>query len=154
MELLMMAQEEENDPQLIADTFESLEGEIEEKLEQCAYVLKELEGEADKVKKECDRLQARKKSIERNVDRLKEAVKEMMILTGNRQVKAGLFTYTVAKNPVSVVLETEDTDLFPEQFLKHQAPTIDKVALKQALKNGETFEGLAHLEQTEGLRLK
>ena len=42
----------------------------------------------------------------------------------------------------------------PDRFLIPQDPQIDKKAIKEALKNGENLEGLAHLEQTESLRIR
>ena len=47
MELLAMAEEEEIDPQTLADTFESLQGEFEEKADNYAVVIKTLKGQED-----------------------------------------------------------------------------------------------------------
>lgn len=154
IELLMMAEDGEVDEQTLEDTMESLEGEIEDKADGCAMVLKELDMKADALKKEIERLQERKKSIENRADWIKKNLQELMILSGKEKFKTALFSFSIAKNPASVKLDVTDTNLIPERFLKPVSPLIDKTAMKEAIKNGEDLTGIAHLEQTESLRIK
>ena len=154
IELLMMAEDGEVDEQTLEDTMESLEGEIEDKADGCAMVLKELDMKADALKKEIERLQERKKSIENRADWIKKNLQELMVLADKPKFKTALFTFSIAKNPAAVRLDTEDTSIIPERFLKYVEPSIDKTAMKEAIKNGEDLTGIAHLEQTESLRIK
>ena len=55
-ELLAMAEDEELDSELLADTLEGIEGSIEEKAEACAKIMKELAGESAAIQTEIDRL--------------------------------------------------------------------------------------------------
>ena len=154
LELLALAEEGECDPQMIADTLESIDAEIEDKVDGCAKVMKQLDAECEAIDKELERLTARKKAMANNSDRIKKRVEEIMILTERPKIKTTLFTFSIQKNPASVKLETEDISMFPARFLKMHEPTIDKTAIKEALKAGEELPGIAHLEQTEGLRIR
>lgn len=71
MGVLELATNPEIDPQAITDTLEAIGEEIEIKAENTAKVLRELEGMAAALKAEEQRLNARRKSIENNVERIK-----------------------------------------------------------------------------------
>lgn len=154
IELMMMAEDGEVDEQALHDTMEALEGEIEDKADGCAMIMKELDAKAEIIDKEIKRLQERKKSLENRSDWIKKSLQELMILSGKTKFKTTLFNFSIAKNPASVRLDTEDLAIIPERFLKYVEPSIDKTAIKDALKNGEDLTGIAHLEQTESLRIK
>lgn len=154
IELMMMAEDGEVDEQALHDTMEALEGEIEDKADGCAMIMKELDAKAEIIDKEIKRLQERKKSLENRSDWIKKSLQELMILSGKTKFKTTLFTFSIAKNPAAVRLDTEDLAIIPERFLKYADPTIDKTAMKEAIKNGEDLSGIAHLEQTESLRIK
>lgn len=154
IELMMMAEDGEVDEQALHDTMEALEGEIEDKADGCAMIMKELDAKAEIIDKEIKRLQERKKSLENRSDWIKKSLQELMILSGKTKFKTTLFTFSIAKNPAAVRLDTEDASIIPFRFLKYVEPIIDKTAIKDALKNGEDLTGIAHLEQTESLRIK
>lgn len=154
LELLAIAEEGDTDPQMIKDTMEALEGEIEDKIEGCACVMKELDGKAAVLDREIERLTKRKEAIERNSERIKRGIEGIMRLTGNPKIKTKLFTFRIQKNTPAVVLETTDVHAIPERFWKIPEPGIDKTAIKAALKAGEKLPGIAHLEQGEGLRIE
>ena len=42
----------------------------------------------------------------------------------------------------------------PEIYLIEQEPKLDRAKIKEDLKNGIVLEGIAHLEQTESLRIR
>lgn len=73
--ILEMAEDDELDPQLIADTLEGLEGEVEDKLDSYGIVMNELLMDVEKIDVELKRLTDTKKRINRNIDRMKEAVR-------------------------------------------------------------------------------
>jgi hypothetical protein len=51
-------------------------------------------------------------------------------------------------------MEVDDWKSVPEEYLRQKDPEINKTAIKEALKAGEDLSGIAHLEQTEGVRFK
>ena len=150
-QLLMMAEDPELDPQVISDTLEGLSGDIEVKAEGYAKVIKQLEADTTSLKAEIDRLTARKKTIENNIDHMKENLKQAMILCDKPKFKTALFSFTVQKNPERVVL---DSELVPDKYLVQQDPKINKTLLKEDLKSGIDLTGIAHLEQDDSLRIR
>ena len=78
----------------------------------------------------------------------------MLQATGKTKFKTALFSFGIQKNPAAVVIDEGYIKNIPDRFLIPQDPQIDKKAIKEALKAGEDLEGIAHLEQTESLRIK
>ena len=150
-QLLLFAEDPDVDPQVIADTLEGLTGEIEDKADGYAKVIKQLDADTIALKAEIDRLTARKKTIENNIDRMKESLKNAMLLCDKPKFKTNLFTFTVQKNPEKVVL---DSEVVPEEYLVQQEPKVNKTLLKEDLKAGKDLSGIAHLEQDDSLRIK
>ena len=150
-QLLMMAEDPDIDLQVLADTFDAVEGDIEAKAEGYAKVIKQLEADITALKGEIDRLTARKKTIENNIDRLKERLKTAMILCDKPKFKTALFSFTVQNNPEKVILDSEEV---PERYLVQQDPKINKTLLKEDLKSGVDLSGIAHLEQDSSLRIR
>lgn len=151
MELLNMAEEEELDPQVLADTLEGMDGELEQKAENYAMMINTLNGQADMLSAEIKRLTERKKTIENNSKRMKESLENAMNSTGKRKFKTLLFSFGIQKNPP--VLVVDDEDKVPEEFVKVKKE-IDKAALKKFVKDNENGLDFAHLEQTESLRIR
>lgn len=134
------------------DTLESINDTIEVKAENYAKIIRNLEGNVNMLKAEIERLNSRKKSIEGNIDRLKENLKQAMILTGKEKIKTGLFNITVANNPVA--LNIFDESKIPENFFTYETiKKMDKSTIKFLLKAGQVIEG-AELTQGKGLRIK
>lgn len=149
LELLEMA--EEGDETIIADTLEAIDGEIEDKADNYAKVLQELDIRAEAIDKEIKRLQDKKKTIGNNAKRIKGHLERSMIATGKRKFKTLLFSFGIQKNPASVnVLNSEGV---PEQFWKQQDPVLDRRGLLAFIKeNGNT--DYAELTQSESLRIR
>ena len=151
MALLEMAEDPDIDPQAFADTLEALDGELEMKADGYARVMKELEGRAATMRFESKRLENGYKTIERNIDRMKHALQDSMVATDKRKFKTDLFSFTIRKNPASVVIDRETS--IPPEFLIPQDPKIDKKAIKAAIDRGDDIT-FAHLEQGESLIIR
>ena len=149
-ELLELAESEELDKQLIADTLEGFDGEIEIKADGYAKVIRELEGKADLLKNEIERLSKRKSAIENNIKSMKEALQNAMFITGKTKFKTDLFSFNIQKNPPRLVIDRPEE--IPKEYLIPQEPKIDTSAIKEALKRQEL--PFAHLEQSESLRIR
>lgn len=151
--LLDLAADPETDAETLADTLEALGGEIEEKADGYAMVIAELQNSAECIAVEVKRLRNRKEAIEKNISRMKDALQTAMVQTGKTKFKTDLFSFGISKNPPAVVVDADITGI-PEEFLKFKEPEVDKAALKKALQAGVKLEGVAHLEQSEGLRIR
>lgn len=149
-QLLMIAEDPDVDPQVLADTMEALEGEIEKKADGCARVMRELSASAKARREEAKRLTERARVEENNMKRIGAAVQNLMMIAGKRKLRTELFDISIAKNPDSLVI-TDETKV-PEQFLKAEI-SVDKAAIKQAMKDGQKFDW-AYLEASEGLRIR
>lgn len=153
--LLSLMEDPDTDPQIIEDSMEAISGEIEAKAEGYAMVRAELLSESAALKAEIDRLTARKRSVDNNIDRLMESLKNGLIAAEKPKFKTALFSFTIAKNPPKVVID--DPSRIYQDYLIEQEPKIDTAAIKDALKNADEaplWEGIAHLEQGESLRIR
>ena len=154
MNLLELAEDPDIDEQAFTDTLEGIEGALEDKAEGYAKVIRTLEGDAAACDAESKRLRNKKQTIENNIKRMKAALQYAMQATGKTKFKTALFSFGIQKNPAAVVIDEGYIENIPDRFLIPQDPQIDKKAIKEALKAGEDLEGIAHLEQTESLRIR
>jgi len=150
-ELLSMALDPGVDPEALADTMEGIEGEIEDKADGYAKVMRNLGADISAIEVEVTRLTERKKRIESNIDRMKKALETAMRSTGKVKFKTSLFSFNIQKNPASLKIDAPDR--VPAEFLIPQDPKIDTASIKKELKEGAIFDW-CHLEQGEGLRIK
>ncbi len=134
----------------LTDELALIEIEIEEKAENTAIVIKELEADVKKFKEEEKRLSDRRKTLENNIKFLKSNLEYSMKLQGKPKFKTEHFSFNIQKNPVSVKITDEEKAL--ERY-KKVVITIDKAKLKEDLKSGEVFD-YAELVQTESLRIR
>lgn len=151
MAVLEMASDPEIPPEAIADTLEGIEGEIELKAQSYAIIIKELEGEAVKLKTEETRLLSKRKSLENNIKRIKDNLFNAMKITGKEKFKTDLFSFGIQKSPAKLVID--DLSLIPKKYYVEQAPKLDEQRLKSDLKSGIECE-YAHLEQGEHVRIR
>lgn len=152
--LLEMAGDEDVDPDVLADTMEAIEGELEVKAEGYGKVIRQLEADSAALKTEADRLSARKKSIDSSIDRMKAVLQRSMTACNKPKIETQLFKFTIRKNPPSVVMDLDDITKIPDKYLAWQDPKIDKSKIKEDLKAGKDLNGIAHLEQGESLQIK
>lgn len=150
-QVLELAQDPSIDPQAIKDTLEGIEGEIEYKADGYAKVIKELEGDSDKLDAEVKRLTERKQVLQNNIKNMKQSLTVAMQTTGKTKFKTDLFSFNVQKNPPS--LKIDDDTKIPKEFYIPQEPKVDTTAIKELLKKGEVLD-YAHLEQGESVRIR
>lgn len=150
-EVLELASNPDIDPQAITDTLEAINAEIEIKAENTAKVLRELEGMAAALKAEETRLNARRKSIENNVERIKAGLYNAMKATNKTKFRTDLFSFNIQKNPAKLVIDDESK--IPKKYFVPQPAKLDTAKLRDDLKAGAVRK-YAHLEQGESLRIK
>lgn len=153
-ELSLSFQEVQNmdlDPEVMKDTLDSIEDAIENKAENIAKLIRNLESDVSAYKEEEDRLKTKRQATENKVKWLKTYLEDNMKLTGKTKFKSGMFNFSIQKNPASVNIT--DEKIIPEEFLIQQPPKVDKISLKEILKRGIEVPG-AELKQTEGLRIR
>ena len=143
----------------LVGAFDVAREDLADKLEGYCKFLKNLESDIAGLKAEEKRLAERRKVMENTRDKAKIAMLGAMKSAGEKKIAAGSFTVSVQANPVKVILDEYDVDNIPEAYLKHPAPEVDRSAIKDALQNGDdqvklALEGIAHLEQDDGIRIR
>lgn len=149
-QLLDMMEDDSVDPEVLKDTLEGVDGELEIKAENCAKVMTELGGKIALIDREIERLKGKKDVLNNNIKWIKQQIEKSMIDTGKRKFKTDLFSFGIQKNPPAVVIDQEDQ--IPEEYWIAQEPKLDRTAIKQWLKKNEA--DWAHLTQTESLRIR
>ncbi|WP_455146693.1 siphovirus Gp157 family protein [Stomatobaculum longum] len=150
IQLRDMAGDPDIGPEALRDTMEAINGELEDKADGYAKVIRELEAEEAGLDAEIKRLQARKSAVSGNKGRIKDALESAMRETGKLKFKTALFSFGIQKNPPSVAILSEN---IPLDYLVVPEPQPDKKRILAELKAGATFDW-AELRQTEALRIR
>lgn len=155
-EILDMAETGEFDEELIANTLEGVEGEIEDKLDSYGVIVNELQDDVDKLDKEIKRLNAKKKTITGSIDYLKRMVMFTMGRMDKKKIKGERFTWSIVKNggKAPVIYEDDFNPLnIPEQFQMWDVQP-DKALIREVLESGTELPFARLGERGESLRLK
>lgn len=149
--LLDLAGDPDLDDQLLKDTLEGLEGEIEIRAEEACKIIRELEAREEAIKAERERLEKIQKRCAKSADVIKDDLKALMESTGKKSIKTELFNLGVRKAPHKLVID--EPDQVPEAFYIPQPPKVDNKAIKDALAAGMPLT-FAHFEQGTYLSIK
>lgn len=154
--IMEMAESGEFEEDVIRGTLESVEGDIEDKLDSYGVVVNELLNDIEKIDNELKRLTAKKRTLSGSVDYLKRNVMNTLLRMDKRTIKGDRFTWTIAKNggkrPV-VFKEGFNILAIPERFQSWDVKP-DREEIRQALEQGEQLDFATLGERGESLRLK
>lgn len=124
----------------LTECLDSIEDSFDEKANNIVKLVSSLSVDVDGIDKELKRLQAMKKSITNNQERLKEYLRYNMEVTGISKIKHSLFSITLGKPTVTA--EIVDIDFLPDSFVSTDiVMKADKKAILKALKDGEDIPG-------------
>ena len=155
-EILDMAESGEFDEELISNTLEGVEGEIEIKLDSYGVIIIELQADIEKIDQEIKRLTSKKKTIANSINYLKNMVMQTMGTLNTRKVKGDKFTWTIAKNggkaPLIIDEDMPAISLPEEYQLWDVKPNKD--VIRQDLEAGKELPYARLGERGESLRLK
>lgn len=138
--------------------FLELEIETTDKFNQIGFLLETLQADVNANKTISAIFTEKAKRTEKTIDKIKELALQFMQAT-NRDKIDGLFRFSLAKNPVSVVLSEDDVQLYPEYLLKTKVE-ISKTQIKEWMQERQLevleIDGkeYARLEQKVSLRIK
>ena len=135
---LLETAETEEELQAINDTLEMLDCSIEEKVENTAKYIKNVESDIEGIKAEINRLTTLKKQKERNTEWLKSNIEYALKTKGIEKLEVGTFKCGYRK---SESVEVEDLNALPMDYIKTKMEP-DKTAIKKALKAGEELIGV------------
>ena len=137
---------------------DALQMERERKLEGVALWIKDLRAEAEAVKAEADKLNARKKALDNKIDGLKNWL--LFALGGEKLSTARCKVYQTHSQRVAIVGDEKDLIAWlerntedPRDYIRYKEPELRKDEIKKALKDGKEIE-YAKLEETESVVIK
>ncbi len=130
----------------IEDTLEAIDGAYENKVDQIACIIKEMNARADGIKTEKDRLNERLTTLKGKTERLKDYLRQSMEKTGKSRIETSRNRVTLGAASEAVTI-TDLTKLRGyEKAWKTYAydeRNVDKTLLKTILKAGESVPGAA-----------
>ena len=116
-----------------------------------AKVIANIQSDADAIDTEIKRLKAMKDSKERAITRLKEAVREAMLVSNIDKIESPLFKLSLRR---SESVEVDLVEALSSDFRNvKNVVTADKVAIKEAIKRGENIIG-ARIVENFNLQIK
>ena len=139
----------------IKATLQGLEGAIEEKADNIACIIKQLNAEINAIKAEEQALSQRRKTKENESDRLKAYLQKELEVAGMKKIETARNRISFRK---SVQVDVQDENSFmkspeSENYLIYSAPKIDKTAIKEAIKAGIQVPG-CQLVERQNLQIK
>lgn len=142
------------DDEALMGAWETATEDLAEKLENCCKYIKNEEAVIAGLKEEEERLNARRKTKENAIKRLKQLMQDAMNAAGEKKLPCGIFTVSIQNNAPSVVMDEQYVENVPAEFLRMREPEVDKKKILEALKEGKNLDGLAHLQQTASIRIR
>lgn len=139
------------DEQTMRDTLEGLEGDLEDKIDNIACIIKSLEAEKKAISEEVEKMMIRITQKQVKADNLKEYVYQTFKALNKDKIETKRNVLQIKKNPASVVL-VEGFNI-EEYMTKKITVAPDKTKIKELLKQGTEIPG-ARLEQKERLEIK
>lgn len=139
---LAKLQDLDMDPQTVADTLESLQGDLEAKATNVAMFVRNMEALAEQIKQAEAQMAARRKAIESRAESVRDYLLHNMQRTGISKIESPWFKIALRNNPPSVVVD--DPELIPARYMRQAEPpppAPDKKEIKAAIEFGENVPG-------------
>ena len=134
----------------VVSALATVDGELEDKLESIAKMIKNLDATVKAIEDEEKRLKARKMATKKRIDEIKRYVKENLEAMGKDKVEAGIFKWSLQYGPGRV--EITDETKIPDEFFVTEIKPL-KTEIKKAIESGEIAEG-AEIVREKSLRLR
>lgn len=142
-ELASLLETEELTPELEAALVIN-QDQLQNKAGNYAKVITNIQSDSDAIDAEIKRLKAMKETKDRALNRLKEALREAMLVSGLDKIESSLFKLSLRR---SEAVEVDVVDVLPSEFINiKNVITPDKVAIKEAIKRGENVIGARIIE--------
>lgn len=133
----------------------NIQEKLTDKVKNIGKFILSLEGEAQTIKTEVERLVARKQVTEKKIAWLESYLLNEMVISGLEKVKGALLTVSVAKNPPSVNIINQD--LVPKDFRRTipESWVVDRVKILENFRNtAEIPDGCEIITNKKSLRIK
>jgi hypothetical protein len=139
-ELLWMMAEGQIEENLFNEFLEDVSADFSKKSANVASFFLSLESQAAEVKLAEQRMNTRRKSLEKNAKKLRDYLLNQMQLINMKEISTPEFLIRIRNNPARVDIVTES--LIPDDFkLEEVNVKLDKNAIKDSIKAGNTVPG-------------
>ena len=153
MELLALLEDPETDPQVIADTMECIQGELDIKCDSYVVVIKNLESQVEMIDAELIRLEKNKSALTNNIKRMKAAVLDTIQMTGSRKMVTDHFKLSIVKNGGKQPMEVDEIEKIPQDYLTMK-PVANMEKIRQELEGGGQLDFARLKERGEHLGIR
>ena len=141
------------DEQTVADTLESMGGELEVKAQAVGHMVRAIEADVAAIKQWAADATERARSVQARADSLRQYLSTNLQACGIQKVEGPGITVSFRKSSAVVV---DEPGLIPSEFMRQPEPpppVADKKAIADALKAGEVVPG-AHIETRQNLQIR
>ena len=134
-----------------ASVLDEIKDTLENKIENIGCYIKDITAMAEAIKTEEENLCARRKTLERKADRLKEYLASCMQMTGVKKYASQRLAVSFRSSKSVTILNEA---MIPEDFMVTKTTSApDKVAIKTAMENGIYIPG-AEITKKENIQIK
>lgn len=140
-------------PEVVADTLESLGGELEVKAQAVGHMIRRLEADATAIKQWAQTANDRAKAVQARADSLHAYLSSTLAACGIQRVEGPGIAISWRKSTAVVI---DEPGLIPAEFMRQPEPpppAPDKTSIAASLRAGVDVPG-AHLEQRSSLQIK
>ena len=153
MELLALLEDPDTDPQVIADTMEGIQGELDIKCDSYVVVIRQLEAQVEMIDAELIRLEKNKSALTNNIKRMKAAVLDTIQMTGSRKMVTDHFKLSIVKNGGKQPMEVDEIEKIPQDYLTMK-PVANMEKIRQELECGGQLDFARLKERGEHLSIR
>jgi hypothetical protein len=145
------------DEQTVADTLESISGDLTVKSQNVAFVIRNIEASVEQIGVAVEHMKARAQALEKRAERIREYLLMNMLTAGVQKIECPYFKLAVCENPPKVIVDDEKQ--VPANYFTDPAPPpppvpkLDKALVKKAIQDGFDVPG-CRLERGKRLEIK
>nr|WP_255779261.1 siphovirus Gp157 family protein [Mycetohabitans sp. B5] len=142
------------DEQTVADTLESISGDLITKAQNVAFVIRNLEASAEQLQTAIEQMQTRARTYAERAERIRAYLLQNMLMSGVQKLECPYFKLAVRENPAKVVIDDERQ--VPMAYMTNPPPPPpkpDKKLIAQTIKGGGDVPG-CRIEHSQRLEIK
>lgn len=138
----------EIDEQTFSDTLEAIGA--GEKIDSYCQIIRQFTADIEAIKAEIDRLTLKKAAAQAAIERMKDAMHDILMLTEGGKAKTALFSASIRRTQSA---EITDETAIPAEYRVKQPDKISKADILRDLKAGKEISGAA-LKVSESVVIK
>lgn len=158
---MWLEEEGSEEDEALKETLEMVSQDFEDKADGYGMVIKNMEARSAALKLQADLHKAEAKRYleqsafeDRQIERVKEKLRNALELTGKKNLKTEKFCFGT-RTSSSIVVDAENVFEIPDDCLRYKDPEPDKAAIKEWIKNHPDEEiTWAHVETKTSLTIK